>query len=293
MDLDSLSLTARLALTGQVLLLLGGLVVLSRLFLTPKGRAAWRAEHPLSPLPWTLFEFGIAIFTVIAGAVAGQIAASLVTGGLPLDEEHKITILGAGFQLGMLGGALMARLAITKTRLPVAIDEPAPDDPPALAPQIPSAPHNAPWFAGPVTLLVALPVLTAANLGWIGLLEHFGLNTEKQAMVDVFATSQSPFVLFGMSFLAVIVAPVTEEVIFRAGLFRYLRTRIPRPLAVVLPALLFGVLHGSLAAFVPLVLLGIIFALAYERTGRISVPIVAHALFNLNTILMLLSGVEF
>ena len=37
--------------------------------------------------------------------------------------------------------------------------------------------------------------------------------------------------------------------------------------------------------------LGVVLALAYERTGRISVPIIAHGLFNLNSAIMILAGV--
>jgi membrane protease YdiL (CAAX protease family) len=40
-----------------------------------------------------------------------------------------------------------------------------------------------------------------------------------------------------------------------------------------------------------LVALGIIFSLAYERTGRIGTTIIAHGLFNLNTIILILCGV--
>jgi len=39
-------------------------------------------------------------------------------------------------------------------------------------------------------------------------------------------------------------------------------------------------------------LLAIVLSFAYERTGRIAVPIIAHALFNLNTMLLLWAGVE-
>jgi len=94
-----------------------------------------------------------------------------------------------------------------------------------------------------------------------------------------------------MIVLAAIVAPITEELIFRAGLFRYLRTRIPRALALILPALLFALLHGNLAAFTPLCALGVFFALAYERTGSIAVPMIAHALFNLHTIVRVMAGI--
>jgi uncharacterized protein len=41
----------------------------------------------------------------------------------------------------------------------------------------------------------------------------------------------------------------------------------------------------------PLLALAVIFSLAYERTGHIGTPIVAHALFNLNTVALILSGV--
>ena len=90
---------------------------------------------------------------------------------------------------------------------------------------------------------------------------------------------------------SVVVAPVTEELIFRRGLFRWLRTRLPRPAALLLPAVLFAALHANLASFPALVVLGVIFSLAYERTGRIGTSIVAHALFNLHTILLVLAGV--
>ncbi|WP_221031038.1 CPBP family intramembrane glutamic endopeptidase [Actomonas aquatica] len=293
MPTDNLSPSAQLGLSIQVLLLLCGLVVLVKLFLTKAGREAWRRPSPLAPLPWTGVEFGVALLVVLFGAVGGQIVASLVVAGLPFSEEQELPILGAGFQLGMLAGAAMAQLVIVRTRAPVAIDEPAPVDPPPLDPAQPSPPQHAPWIAGPVTLLAAIPLLTATNIGWIFLLDRLGLSTDKQDMIDVFAESQSLPVLLGMSFLAVIIAPVTEEVIFRAGLFRYLRTRLPRPVALVLPAAIFGLLHGNLVASLPLILLGVVFALAYERTGRISVPIVAHALFNLNTILLLIAGVDF
>jgi membrane protease YdiL (CAAX protease family) len=40
-----------------------------------------------------------------------------------------------------------------------------------------------------------------------------------------------------------------------------------------------------------LFVLGLLFAAAYERTGRVAVPMLAHAFFNLNTLLLVLSGV--
>ncbi len=71
---------------------------------------------------------------------------------------------------------------------------------------------------------------------------------------------------------------------------------MPRWLALVAPALLFGALHvawkslDGLGALAPLAALGIIFSIAYERTGRIGTSMVAHGLFNLNTVVLIFAG---
>jgi hypothetical protein len=46
----------------------------------------------------------------------------------------------------------------------------------------------------------------------------------------------------------------------------------------------------SLASLLPLAVLGTVFGIAYERTGKLGTTIVAHALFNLNMIVCLLLG---
>ncbi|HXA80171.1 MAG TPA: CPBP family intramembrane glutamic endopeptidase [Opitutaceae bacterium] len=147
-----------------------------------------------------------------------------------------------------------------------------------------------------MTFLAVLPVVYLAGYVWNLFLTWLGLPPEPQELVDVFAhakLSVSSVVLF---LLATVTAPIVEELIFRAGLFRYLRTRVPRWAALILPSLFFAGLHvdwktlSGLSSFLPLVVLAIIFSLAYERTGRIGVTMIAHALFNLNMILLIMVG---
>jgi membrane protease YdiL (CAAX protease family) len=67
---------------------------------------------------------------------------------------------------------------------------------------------------------------------------------------------------------------------------------------VLVPAALFGGAHlltspmENLPTLGPLIALGAIFSIAYERTGRIGTTIVAHALFNLNTVFLVLAGIN-
>jgi len=146
--------------------------------------------------------------------------------------------------------------------------------------------------AGLITFAIALPLLVTVGILWTLFLNRVGLPAERQELIGLFAEAKSPFLLGSLVVLASIVAPITEELVFRAGLFRYARTRLPRWAALLLPAVVFGALHGNLASFAQLVTLGVLFSLAYERTGNIAVPMVAHALFNLNTIALILSGVD-
>lgn len=90
--------------------------------------------------------------------------------------------------------------------------------------------------------------------------------------------------------LIVIVAPITEEICFRGMLFGGIRTRLPLWAAALAAGAVFGALHYTTgpSAVVPLVALGAIFAVVYEKTGSIWVTILMHA-FNNGLALLILS----
>ncbi len=82
--------------------------------------------------------------------------------------------------------------------------------------------------------------------------------------------------------LVAIAAPVSEEVCFRGMLFGGLRERLPRWIAALISAAIFGTLHAvtGLSAVPPLVAFGLILALLYEKTGSIVPGILLHVLNN-------------
>jgi hypothetical protein len=144
---------------------------------------------------------------------------------------------------------------------------------------------------GLLVFLVSMPLVTGVALAWEWILQTLGLPTERQELVDLILQSKSPALLGSLAVMALVVAPVAEELVFRAGIFRFLRTRAPRWVAFGVSAGLFALLHANWMSALPLFLLGLVFAVSYERTGRITVPMFAHALFNLNTLLLVLSGI--
>lgn len=89
----------------------------------------------------------------------------------------------------------------------------------------------------------------------------------------------------GVFFFLVVVAPVTEEVLFR-GLFlsRLLERYSPRT-AVIGSAVCFGVFHILPWQVVTAALMGLFLGWLLLRSGSIAVPIAAHAIFNLLPVL--------
>lgn len=83
---------------------------------------------------------------------------------------------------------------------------------------------------------------------------------------------------------AVVFAPISEELFYRAGVFAILRQHFPRGLAYLLCGIVFGAVHADMAAFLPLTALGAWFAFLYDNTADLRVPIATHAFFNLATV---------
>lgn len=99
---------------------------------------------------------------------------------------------------------------------------------------------------------------------------------EQEDIADAFGSL--PFQIF----LIAIAAPISEEVFFRGMLFGGLRRRMPRLIAALISAVVFGGLHAftGISAVPPLIAFGFILALLYEKTGSIVPGILLHALNN-------------
>jgi uncharacterized protein len=91
-------------------------------------------------------------------------------------------------------------------------------------------------------------------------------------------------ILLGLRLLGlVILAPVAEELIFRGVLFaRISVTRLGPAGAIVLPAILFALLHVQYTAIEGAFIAvdGLFFGLARYRTGSLLLPMLLHASGN-------------
>ena len=117
-------------------------------------------------------------------------------------------------------------------------------------------------------------------------------NLNDTAVMDVFGDSPLLMIL-----CTVVLAPVTEELLYRGLVFGWLREKNAR-MAFFLSALIFAAIHvvqyiGSYSVahvFVALVLYlpaGLTFVWAYQHSGTILAPIIIHAINNFLAVLVL------
>ena len=115
---------------------------------------------------------------------------------------------------------------------------------------------------------------------------------QNQILVDNLRDLEYPSVLFWAVPSIVVFTPIVEEIFFRAGVYRLLKSKMPAIPAALLTGFCFAILHDSLSGILPLAMLSCVLCYAYERTGKLAVPIILHGLFNLNTLLMIFAGTE-
>lgn len=80
--------------------------------------------------------------------------------------------------------------------------------------------------------------------------------------------------------LAVIGAPIFEELLFRGLLFNGLRSSFTFWPAALISAALFAVVHPAIS-FVPVFLAGLVTAYVFDRTKNLVTPMIVHAIYNL------------
>lgn len=138
-----------------------------------------------------------------------------------------------------------------------------------------------------------LPLIWLVGMFWgaiLLLLENLGLGppTEPQVAAQWIAQSDSFLYLTSMALMVVIGAPLSEELLFRGLLYRFLNEIFRARFALIASSLLFALLHASTYSFLPLFFIGLLLTKVYQDTHDLRTPIFFHLYFNLFSFLNLL-----
>ena len=129
--------------------------------------------------------------------------------------------------------------------------------------------------------LVAIPVVAVAMQAVSEIGEALELDMSSQEMFTWLGDpSFSILARATLIVFAVVVAPVTEELLFRGILLPALMKSRRFVFAVLLNSFYFSLIHLHGPSLLPLIILSVMFSAGYAVTGSILTPIVMHVLFN-------------
>ena len=153
-----------------------------------------------------------------------------------------------------------------------------------------------------IALGIVLGLGLAFAIHWFGVLELWALHhilpvptyhaletlTSRIGAEKTFKSLPSSGVMLLFALLGTIAAPIGEEFFFRGLIYNALKRRLRGALrgtgaqtaAMIGSALLFALLHVSPLNLLPIFVMGLAFAYAYQRTGSLWVAILMHSVNN-------------
>ena len=270
------------------------LSILGIVFLQHISGTRFRAAAPTEPPLWSGWMVLLALvgYQLLIGFFLGFFeavrlsleAGDLAKGGQGGDPEKPLLISAEGLSVAMLaaGGAVTFFIlydVVLRLRQPLATLGIC------RAPLVNLLPVIL------FSLFIIAPILLCA-LAWALFLQWFGYVPERQLLVEQFSRllgeGNYPELAL-MTFNAVVLAPLWEELIFRGLFFGLLKSRWGTLVALVVTSLVFAGYHFSLTAFLPLFCVSMALGYVYSQTRSIYFAILTHAIFNgMNLLLQVL-----
>jgi membrane protease YdiL (CAAX protease family) len=134
-------------------------------------------------------------------------------------------------------------------------------------------------------ILISVNVVSSITVTWM---QNFWPDLDPQETVKAFQQSDGIGFKILVIFMAVVIAPLAEETLFRGFVYGVLKRYTDAPFAALSSSLMFAIIHMHVGSLLPLWVLAVLFCLAYEITGCLLVPMLLHAIFNAVSIIAML-----
>lgn len=141
---------------------------------------------------------------------------------------------------------------------------------------------------GVAIIIGVMPILIGYNFVAQLVMDWFGYQPPVQDVTRIIfgASDLSTKIYFAL--LAVVIAPVVEEMLFRGILLPAITRKTGVKPAIVIVSVLFAAVHGHLPSAVPLFILSIALSLGYIYRGSLVTSIAMHSFFNSMTIAVII-----
>jgi membrane protease YdiL (CAAX protease family) len=259
-------------------------VILLTLFFAKILRPGALDGRKVDAHPWWVWLI-CGVVTFYCGLFAAILIATAhpITGPAPATGEEASLRYQSITQLAMYGASLLVATVFLRLLR-------------ASAPQagLSVTPKN--LLIGVGCLLLALPIVAAA--GDIAILIRQSTTTDAiehlahPLLKDIHKNTTDPWA-WVLSASAIFLAPVQEEILFRAFLQSTILRLTKRPwLSILIAGLAFAAAHLGAGmpwyAIVPVFVLGLSMGVAFEKTKTLGAPIAMHILFNATNIALVM-----
>jgi len=143
--------------------------------------------------------------------------------------------------------------------------------------------------------IAAVPLLILTLAVTAVIIATFKLKPPVQPIVDVLMKEDNVPVLIYSSLFASIAGPIMEEIFFRGFMYNACKKRMNVFWSIMITASIFSLLHAHVVGFLPILILGILLAYLYEKTGSLIPSMTVHIIHNLVSLAMvfLVKGFNF
>lgn len=139
------------------------------------------------------------------------------------------------------------------------------------------------YLMGPITYLTCVVPIIGLMFLYQQVLTYFNVSSSSGShpIIPILIDSDDPTIKLRILFLAVLIAPITEEVFFRGFFHNYLRSFLNPFSAIIINGIFFAAIHpqGPVGIF-PLTIIGCILAFAREWRDNLYTPILIHMCVN-------------
>jgi len=221
--------------------------------------------------PWTWREACI-IIVILAAMYSVVVALASASQGLADSQSDRFLLLSVVVQTVLLHGAgVLAVVLLMRTRR-LSWRQTFGLDARTVGKNV---------LQGVIFYLAAMPLVAVAGVLYRLFLVAVKYEVEPQGVVKILLDpAHSPWLQGYLVVLALAVAPIAEELLFRGVAFPVLMKHANARLALCCVSILFACAHFHVPSVVPLFVLAAAFAAAYAYSDSILVPMVMHVLFN-------------
>jgi membrane protease YdiL (CAAX protease family) len=141
---------------------------------------------------------------------------------------------------------------------------------------------------GILILIGVMPLLIGYNFIAHMVMNWLNYTPTVQDVTRIMSDSSNLTTRIYFALLAVVIAPIVEEMLFRGILLPAITRMVGVRPAIVFVSVLFAMVHGHLPSAVPLFILSVSLCLAYIYRGSLFTNIAMHSFFNSLTIAVIL-----